>query len=447
MRQIAPALQYNEGRSKPWTGAVVTNGFAENAEGDKQNVFAILGCPGWVDFSAIGGGAPRGLHRMGATLYALLGTTLWAVDRLGNATNAGSVPGADVVQMADNGAELCIAAAGTGYVLSSGAITTPVPFDVSGVAYIDGEILWTFKDTDQFIISALNDALTYDPADIASVEGAPDNLTGLVVSQREVFFPGADTIEVWWNNGAADFPFARQGNAFIERGVPFPRTFIRCDNTTAFLADDGMVYELNGYAPQRISTHAIEYKLKGVGEAWAYSYTLEGHKFYILVTDVGTYAFDFATRLWHRRQSYGSELTLTKFAVNAFGTVICAASDGNLYELSMDVNSEGASPIVLTLELPTIQTDRDLRTLYAFEVYCETGIGSATGSNPQIVFQYSRDSGRTWSSELSRPLGVAGDFIRRAIWRVGVKFRQLNIRLKISDAVRRVAISYWVDAR
>jgi hypothetical protein len=38
-------------------------------------------------------------------------------------------------------------------------------------------------------------------------------------NHRELLFGGTDTIEVWYNNGAADFPFARQGNAFIERGM------------------------------------------------------------------------------------------------------------------------------------------------------------------------------------------------------------------------------------
>jgi len=447
MFQLQPALQFNEGRAKPWSGAVVTNGFAELADGDKQNQFAILGCPGWQAFSPIGGAAPRGLYRMGSLVYALLGTALYAVNASGTATLVGTVAGSDVVQMADNGTELCIAASGVGYVLSGGSLQTPVPFGVSGVAYVDGYIIWSIVDTDQFIISGLNDALTYDPADIASVEGAPDNLTGVLVSQREILFPGTETIEVWWNSGAADFPFARQGNAFIERGCIYPRTFIRCDNSVFWLADDGMVYRLNGYAPERVSTHAVEYKLKGLTDAWAFSYTDEGHKFYVLCTDVGVYAFDLSTRLWHRRESYGSEISKTKFAVNAFGRVVAAADDGNLYWLSMDANSEGASPLVLTLELPTFQTQRNLATMYAFEVYCETGIGAEDGADPQIIMQYSRDSGRTWSSQLQRSLGVVGDFTRRALWRTGVQFRQLNIRLIVSDAVRRVAISYWADIR
>lgn len=448
MRQLQPALQYNEGRSKVWTGAVVINGFAEAAEGDKQDVFAILGAPGWVPFSAIGGGAPRGSHRMGSYLYVLLGAQLYRVDSAGVATSVGAIPGSDIVQMADNGTELCVAAGGTGYVLSGGTMQTPVPFPVSGVAYIDGYIIWTILDSDQFIISGLDDALTYDPADIASVEGAPDNVTGLVVSQREIFFAGAETIEPFWNSGAADFPFQRQGNAFIERGCTYPRTFIRCDNTVMFLADDGMVYQLSGgYSPERISTHAIEYRLKGLTSAYAFSYTDEGHKFYVLVTDKGTYAFDLSTRLWHRRQSYGSELSLTKFATNAFGKVIALGGDGNLYELSMDANSEGASPLVLQVDLPTFQTGRNLATMYAFELYGDTGIGAEDGSDPQVVMQFSRNSGRTWSSELQRSLGVVGDFSRRAIWRTGVQFRQLNIRITISDPVRRVAISYWADIR
>jgi hypothetical protein len=49
-------------------------------------------------------------------------------------------------------------------------------------------------------------------------KGAPDNLVGVVNSHRELLFPGTDTLEIWYDSGDADFPFARQGNAFIERG-------------------------------------------------------------------------------------------------------------------------------------------------------------------------------------------------------------------------------------
>jgi hypothetical protein len=82
--------------------------------------------------------------------------------------------------MADNGTELAIHDGGTtGYVWSGGALTIPVNLGaVSDVAYMDGYFVWTVSNSDQFIISGLRNGLTYDPLDVATVEGSPDNLTG-----------------------------------------------------------------------------------------------------------------------------------------------------------------------------------------------------------------------------------------------------------------------------
>ena len=134
-------------------------------------------------------------------------------------------------------------------------------------------------DSDQFVISALNDALTYDPLDIATAEGSPDDLIGLIVDHREVQFYGKHSIEIWYNSGAADFPFERQGNAFIERGCLARDSIIKIDNSVMFVGDDRIVYRLDGYSPIRISTHALEADIASATDFWAFSYTQEGHKY------------------------------------------------------------------------------------------------------------------------------------------------------------------------
>ena len=40
MQKLRPALQYSEGRSKPWSGAKLVNAFAEMSEGDKVEVLS-----------------------------------------------------------------------------------------------------------------------------------------------------------------------------------------------------------------------------------------------------------------------------------------------------------------------------------------------------------------------------------------------------------------------
>ena len=87
--------------------------------------------------------------------------------------------------------------------------------------------------------------------------------------------------------------------------------------------------------------------------------------------------------------------------------------------------------------------------MYAFEVYCETGVGlnSGQGSDPQIMLQYSDDGGRTYSNELWRSLGVIGAYKTRAIWRRLGQFRSRQIVLTITDPVRRLVMAYYADLR
>lgn len=407
-----------------------------------------MASPGLTEWANVDAGPIRGSHYFNATLYVVSGGSLYSVDSGGLETSRGSIAGTDMVRMADNGAELAIAANGTGYVWSGGVLYTPVGFAVSDVAYVDGYFLWTIKDTDQFLISALNDGLTYDPADIASAEGSPDGLKGVFVSHRDVLLFGEISTEVDYNSGNADFPFERQGNAFIERGCFDRDSIVGLDNTAFFVGNDRIVYRLDGYTPMRISTHAIEYELRDITYAQGFTYTQEGHKFYGLRTDNGTFLMDQATGLWHQRQSFNLTNWRVNGAVDAYGrTLLTSGEDGKIYVPSLDVFAEDGEPILFDIYLPTTESARNWLTCYAFEVLCETGVGNGDVADPQIMLRYSDDGGNLWSNEMWRSLGAIGARRTRAIWRKLGRFRQRQFHIRISDACRKLVISYWMDAR
>lgn len=450
MLKQRPALQQSQGRSKPWSGATLINAFAEMADGDKSDQFAIMAIPGLVPFATIGTSPIRAAHRMGQVLYVVTGANLYSVTESGSSTSLGTILGDGPCRIVDNGSELAIHnGATTGYVYSSGAVTTPVNLPaVSDVAYIDGYFVWSVAGGDQFIISGLNAGTTYDPLDVATVEGAPDALVGVINDHRELHFYGTDTVEIWYNSGDADFPFARQGNAFIERGCIDKNSIVKIDNSVHFVGNDRIIYRLNGYDPTRISTHAIEWKLAQATYFRAFTYTQEGHKFYVLNTDAGTFAYDMATGTLHERRSFGRNRYRLSCSETAYGqTILGDAYTGKLYVPSLDVYDEDGETIPVTVELPNIMGDRTRQTLYAYEVYCETGVGNADAPDPQIAMQYSTDGGRLWSNEVWRSLGTVGKYLTRAIWRPKVQFRQLNIRLTMTDPVRRFIMSYWADIR
>jgi hypothetical protein len=453
MQRLKPALQSSKGRSLPWGGAKLTNCFAEKSEGDKRDLFGVMLIPGMVSFTTLANAPVRGLHRMGDTLYAVGGARLYSISSTGVATDLGSVPGTGRVAMADNGTQLSIVSGNIGYVLSGGTISTPanLPAAVSDVAYMDGYMLWTVASNDTFVISSLNDALTYDVLDIATVEGSPDDLVGLIVDHREVQFYGKQSIEIWYNSGASDFPFERQGNAFIERGCFSRDSIVKIDNSVHFVGDDRVVYRLDGYRPVRISTHDIEYAYRNATDFWAFDYTMEGHKFYVLCTDVGTFAYDMATGAWANRESTGLANWRAGFGVHCYDEVIVGSNTtGDIYTLSLDTYSEDGETISMEIELPALEAGDGRRlTMYEFELICETGVGLSTGqgSDPQAMLTYSDDGGRTWSNEMWRSMGEIGEYTTRPTWGPLGDFYTRQMKLVITDPIRRMALGYLADMR
>lgn len=453
MRKLASALQSSQGRSRPWSGAVLINAFAEMSEGDKADQFAVMAIPGLVPFADLGPLPIRGQHRMGDTLYVVSGTTLYSVAENGTPTSLGTVGGSLPVMMADNGAELAIqggALNNQGYVLSGGTLHTSITNlpPVSNVVYIDGYFVWPIFDSDQFIISGINNGLAYDPLDVATVEGDPDDIVACINDHRELQFYGAETVEIWFNSGAADFPFSRQGNAFIERGCIDRNSVVKIDNSVHFVGDDRVVYRLNGYEPMRISTHAIEYHISRATWFRAFTYTQQGHKFYVLNTDVGCWAYDMATGAWAQRRSHGNDNYRVGNAETAYGKILFGSNDnGKLYVPDLDVNTEDGDIIPVEIQVPSLQTNRLKSTLYTFETQFQAGAGNGDDPDPVMILQYSKDGGNAYSAELPRPMGREGEYLTRCVWRLGVSFRQLQIKLKMPSKVQRFVIAYYADVR
>lgn len=461
LKRIKPALQDSEGRSKPWSGSRLVNCFAEASEGDKQADYAVMLIPGTDLYLAVlaetGLGAMdgpvRGLCVFSDNIYAVVGTGLYIITPVANVPTQffiDVVDGTLPVRMDASADFLAIVADnGQGYVYDGADLTTPMNLPlVSDVIFIDGYFLWTVYQSDQFIISALNDGTSYDALDVATVEGSPDLLVGVVNSHRLVMFFGTNTIEIWTNTGDADFPFERQGNAFIERGCLDRDSLVKIDNSVMFVGDDRIVYRIDGYTPIRVSTHAIEYQMRASTTFRAFKYSQEGHKFYVLNMPTGSFAYDVSTGAWAERKSYGHDNYRIGCAasLNEGNPVLGDAYVHNLYTPNLEVYTENGDPIEAVIELPTLmRPDRQLGTMYQFELYCETGVQNGASTDPQALLSYSDDGGRTYSTEIARPMGVS--FTQRCIWYALGQFRSRQMRIRLIDPVRRFIMAYMVDWR
>src|SRR5574343_312388 len=260
---------------------------------DDQSI-TLYGTPGKSLWATIGSGPIRGGFVFGTTLYVASGTEVYSVTDAGVGTLLGNLSsGFGRVYFSSNGVDVLLVDGVAGYRIASGvlsAIADPdFPNGVTWCDCIDGFYLVGGDGSQKFYKSGLVDGSSWDALDFASAEGDPDPLLRGIVSSREILLFGTRSLEFWSNTGAANFPFERTGNAFVEQGCLAPNSVAKLDSGVFWLGrsaeGQGIVWRLNGYTPVRISTHAEEYEIaqwSDASDAYAWCYVEEGHSFYVL---------------------------------------------------------------------------------------------------------------------------------------------------------------------
>jgi hypothetical protein len=315
------------------------------------------------------------------------------------------------------------------------------------VAYLDGYFVFNQPDSQIIWVSQLLDGTSVDPLDFASAEGSPDGVVGLIADHRELWVFGTDSVEVWYDSGAADFPLQRIQGAFNEIGCVSAYTIAKMDNGLFWLGTDargqGIVYRANGYTGVRISTHAVEYAIAQYGnisDAIAYTYQQEGHAFYVLTFPSGnaTWVYDVATQAWHERAGFVDGEFMrhrSNCQCNFGGNIIVGDfANGNIYTFDLDVyadNGDIQKWLRSWRALPTGQNNLKRTAHHSLQLDCETGVGLNTGqgSDPEVMLRWSDDGGHTWSNEHWSKIGKIGAYGHRTFW------RRLGMTLKLRDRV------------
>jgi hypothetical protein len=313
------------------------------------------------------------------------------------------------------------------------------------VAFLDGFFIFTQAESGQFFLSGSYDGLSFDALDFATAEGDPDNLVGCIVDHRELWLVGQKTIEVWYNSGAADFPFERISGAFIERGSVALGSLVKLDNSVFWVGDDGVIYRADGYTPRRISTDAIETALgehASLGDVIAFAYTQRGHAFYVLKKpDAFTFVYDVASGLWHERESHGRMDYRVSTFEEAFNLLLVGDDkNGNIYSLDPEFFTENGETFISRVTSPPLWAEGETATANTLVVGFQPGVGltSGQGSDPQAMLRWSDDGGFTWSNEKWRSIGPKGKYKQRAKWDRMGQFRTRVYEVSISDPVKRV---------
>jgi hypothetical protein len=460
-------------------------------EAGKEPAF-LNRAPGLKLLNTVGTGPIRGLWAFSSndsTAFVVSGTQLYKINTSYVATLIGTVAGTGPVSLADNGTQLFIAANGPSYIYNNttnafGPITDPDFPGAVTVCYLDGYFVFNQPNSQLMWVTQLLDGTSIDPLEFASTEGSPDGLIAVVSNFREVWAFGTNSIEVWYDVGATDYPLQRIQGAFNELGCAAPYSVAKMDNGLFWLGRDrrgqGIVYRANGYAGVRISTHAVEWQIQqyaDLSDAIGYTYQQDGHSFYVLVFPSAntTWVYDAATQAWHERAGF-SNGNFTRHRSNcqmAFNNNIVVGDfeNGNIYAFDLDDFSDngGIQKWLRTWRaLPTGQNNLRRTAQHTLQLDCESGVGlngyvlpeviylqtenndylitesgdyliaeqqtvATQGANPQVMLRFSDDGGHTWSNEHWKSMGKIGEYYKRVLW------RRLGMTTKLRDRVYEVS--------
>ena len=368
------------------------------------------------------------------------------------------------------------------------------------VDIIDNYFVYNNPTTQQWgasdLLSPLSPQTSYSLKD-----GAPDDLVALIVDHREVYLMGEISSEVWTDVGTVPFPFQRIPGTSTQHGIAAPFSLSRLGNSFAYVSRNNrgqaQIMQMQGYVPQRISTHAVENTLANqyVGDAVAWTYQLEGHENYVITFPSLelTWVFDATTAMWHKwlYTTDNNEYQRHRGNCSALFQGLIIVGDyenGKLYELDRNNYTDDGqnirrlrrAPHLVTefqrqyfdelqiqfqpgvgttgLSGPSIQTGTN--TVYLGDTYTITAdatlniepektyilatqqsISYFTTDNPQAMLRWSNDGGSTWSNEHWTSVGKLGKYQNRAIWRRLGMARDRIFEVSVTDPVNFVIVS------
>jgi hypothetical protein len=424
--------------------------------------FVLQSVPGYTLY-ATGIPAVRGCITTNDRCFFVHGDGLYELIAGGGLTLMGTLSTSEgPVSMAYGTTQLVLVDGANGYIftLSTDAFTAIVSdawYGSSTVTFLDNYFLFVRPDTGQFYWSAINDATTLDALDFSTAESQPDNLVAIVTCQRRALMMGTKSTEIW--SSSSEPAFEREGTT-LEVGCMAAHSVRVVDNTAFWLGGDrnggGIVYRLNGYQAQRISTQGVEQALQGSTDlslATSYAYQENGLTFYALNAPglTSTWVYEVSSGAWHERcdiDGFGQyKADRAVCHAYAFGYHLLGCDDGTIVRLDSSVHTKAGDPLVLERcsphavvpGLPWIFFD-------AFHLDCTTG-DAPQGVDPYVGLSYSDDSGASWSNTVWQSSGKVGERFARVTWRRLGRSRDRVWKLKFAANARFDILNVQVDSR
>lgn len=425
----------------------------------------------------------RGAHDMAGLAYIVNGGLLSRIDYtedvFGNRTYTATglsgtvISGSDKVLMADNGEQLCIIAPDFGgkyncwiYTVSGGLVqVSDTDFDgpVIGLTFMDGYFVFLKANSNKFFISDLRNGSSYLATDFAEAESDPDNLVATAPLNGLLYVFGSQTCEQFSDQGGTGFPFVRATSGVIQKGCLAPLSLIEFNGTLVWIGqgdnEKPAIWISSGDNPTKLSTAPVDTMLNSGGitklsKAYVIKWAERGHSFLAFtVPDVCTLVFDSQSGLWHQRKSVDQFDQIVPWRVASLiysysEFIVGDAINGNIGIMRDDVYMEYDKDIHGYFTTPALDNGGMPFSINSLELMLQTGTNPITGqgSDPVMRMSISKDGGRIYSPEISRKIGLTGDYTIRVLWNLlGRYSRSASFRFDISEPIKRVIVKGEID--
>jgi hypothetical protein len=352
------------------------------------------------------------------------------------------------------------------------------------VDIVDNYFVYNNPGTQQWAASNLLSPITYGLSYASKFTG-PDNLVSIICDHGQVYLLGETTSEVWADAGTFPFAFQRIPGSSSQHGIAAKFSVARLGNSFAYLAKNtrgqSEIVTMNGYFPQRISTHAVENTLanQSVADAIAYTYQIEGHEVYVISfpsLDL-TWAYDISTQMWHKWLWVDSNNVYYRHRSNCHANfqnlnLVGDWQNGQIYQIDPNNYTDNGGEIRRLRRCPHLVTDLQRQFFDELQIQFQPGVGvsgslvSSTspasaiagyatagiaiagtgqiaplGVNPKAMLRWSNDGGSTYSNEHWTSIGLQGKYKNRAIWRRLGTARDRIYEVVVTDPIKAVIVS------
>lgn len=433
----------NKGQSYIADDEQLINWFLErNESASAPNPWCMLPCPGFNSLASVTETPGRGQFAQNGRAFFVEGTAFYELFIDNTTTLRGTVTAdANPVTIhanGDAGNQLWMTSGGVGYVFD----LTMNTLSVQGVAgttvsmggFSAARFLYLDATSGAFYASAQYDGTSWNALDVAQSQSG-DPWRALIVTPDELIrLLGESSGEAWADQGAGGtFPFTKVSNASIPFGIVSPFAWA-VDTVVTWVAQNsqgrGIVVRAPGYAPERISTHAIEATLGTVTDfagTTAFKYQENGHSFFVLnVTELDrTFVYDNAAQLWHERAYWNTATGIYQSyrpngMMSAFGkTIVLDRLSGAVYEMSTTFQSDVDGAVIRRVrQPPRVSFDQKRFTVHTLELVMDKGQGTATGQgvDPQMTVRVSKNGGKTFGNMRQCSIGEGGAYDTRVFW-------------------------------